>query len=98
MRRCDFRMLYRDAAHMQFENDCFFPRDLRPAILPPGECGLDDPALWDVTRIVAPVKGQILPETADPVAEDSVAPAQPPLEGFGVRVEQQLVGIETVPV
>src|SRR6266404_548883 len=91
-------MLDRDAAHVQLEDNGLLPRDLRAAILTPGESGFDDPALWDVARVVAPVKRQILARAAEAVAEDGVAPAKFPLECLGVGVDQQLVRIEPMAI
>ena len=94
----DIGMLDRDPAHMQLENDRFFPRRLRAAILAPSEGGLDDSALWHLTRVIAPVKREILARTADAVAEEGIAPSKPAMEGLDVGIDQQLVGIEPVPV
>ncbi len=98
MRGLDIGMLDRDAAHVQLEDDGLFPRDLRAAILTPGESGFDDPALWDIARVVAPVKRQILARAADAVGKDSVAPTNSALECFGVGVDQQLVRIEPMAI
>src|SRR5712671_790705 len=91
-------MLDRDAAHVQFEDDGLLPRDLWAAILAPGKSGFDDSALWDVARVVAPVKRQILARAAEAVAEDRVAPANSALERLGVAVDQQLVRIEPMAI
>ena len=98
MRGLDIGVLDRDAAHLQLDYDRFFPWCLRAAILTPGEGGFDHPALRDVARIVAPVKRQVLPRTAEPITEDRVGPAKPPLQCLGVGVDQQLVRIEPMPV
>jgi hypothetical protein len=94
----DIGMLDRDAAHVQFEDDGLLPRDLRAAILTPGKSGFDDPALWDVARVVAPVKREILARAAEAVAEDGVAPPNPTLERLGVGVDQQLVRVEPMAI
>src|ERR1700759_5084385 len=98
MRWLDLGVIDRNAAHLQFEYDCFFPRGLRAPIFTPGKGGFDDPALRDVARVVTPVERQILPRTPKSVAEDCVSPAETPLQRFGVWVDQQLVRIEPMPI
>ena len=98
MRRLDIGVLDRDAAHVQFEDDRLFPWGLGAAILTPGEGGLDHPAFWNIARIVAPIERQILARAAEPITEHRVAPAEPPLKRLGVRIDQQLVRIEAMPV
>src|SRR5437868_15206193 len=73
----DAGMLDCDSANMQFEDDRFFPRDVRRAILTPGEGRLDDPAFRDLARIVATVERQISALGAYAVAKQRVAPPQP---------------------
>ena len=64
MRGLDVGVLHRDAAHLQLDDDCFFPWGLGAPVLAPGKGRFDHPALRDVARIVAPVKRQVLPRTA----------------------------------
>src|ERR1700757_2579886 len=98
MRRPDIGVLEGDAAHLQLDYDGFFPWSLGPPILTPGESGFDHPALRDIARIVPPVKRQVLTRTPKSITEDGVGPAKPSLEGLGVGVDQQLIGIESMPV
>src|SRR6266403_6275798 len=94
----DSRMLDRDPTNMQLEDDRFFPGDLRTTILAPSEGGLDDPAFWDLARIVAAVERQIGPLTAYAVAKQRIAPPQPAVQRLGIGIDQQLVGIKAVPI
>src|SRR6516165_7322946 len=56
MCRGDLGMPVCYAAHMQFEDDRLFPRNLRAAIVAPGKSRLNNPALEDVARIIASVE------------------------------------------
>src|SRR6185312_13203442 len=96
MRRSDIGMADRDAAYMQLKDDRLLPGDLGTAILAPGEGRLDDPAFWDIAGIVAAIERQILAQAADAITEEGVAPADPPLQCLGIRIDQQLVGVEAV--
>ena len=98
MLRVDAGMAFGDRRARELENDRLFPRDLRPALLAPGEGGLDDPAFRDEARIVAPIDRQILARAADAVAENRVGPAQPAVQRLGIGIDQQLVGVEAMPV
>src|ERR1700720_1396382 len=91
-------MLDGDAAHLHLDYDRFFPWGLGTPILAPGESGFDHPALGDVARIIAPVKRQVLPRAPKLRTEDRVGPAKPALQRLGVRIDQQLVRIEPMPV
>ena len=98
MQRLDIRVLDGDAADVQFDDYSFFPRGLGPAILAPCKGGFDDAALRDAARVIASIKRQILAWTPDAIAEHHVAPANPTLQGLSVRVDQQFVRIEPMPV
>ena len=49
-------------------------------------------------RVVALVEGQVCLRMADAIAEVSIAPAQLAFDVLGVRLDQQLVGIEAMAV
>src|ERR1700737_2429846 len=91
-------MLDGDAADLHLDYDRFFPWGLGAPVLAPGESGFDHPALGDVARIIAPVERQVLPRTPKSITEDRVGPAKSPLQCLGVRIDQQLVRIEPMPV
>jgi len=89
-------MAHGKAAHVHLVDHRLVPGALfRPA--PPGEGGVDHPALRHVGGAVALVEGKIPRLVADLVAEHGVVPSQLADQGLGVRVDQQLVGIEAMP-
>ena len=67
-------------------------------LLAPGVGGLDDPAFGNKARIVAPVDCQILARAADAIAKYRVGPAQPAMKRLRIGIDQQLIGVETVPI
>ena len=63
----------------------------------PVEVGVDDHALGHERRAVALIEAQIVVLGADGVAEDGVIPLQLADVAAGIRIEQQLVRVETMP-
>src|SRR5262249_62009352 len=63
----------------------------------PGDRGIDPHRLGDEGRAVALVRLQVLAIGADTVAEHGVVPAHHAIDRAGVRVEQELRGIEAMP-
>src|SRR5262249_55921168 len=92
----DAGVLLGEAADMELVDDGLFPSGLRLAVVTPGEGGVDDPAFRHDPSSVAAVEREIAPRAADAIAEMRIAPAQGSVEGLGVRIEQQLVGVEAV--
>src|SRR5690348_3339782 len=90
-------MLHRNAAHVQFEDDRLFPRDLRPAVLTPSESGFDNLAFRNETGVVASVERQIVAFGSDAISENGIVPTQFALEHLSVGIEQQLVRVESMP-
>jgi hypothetical protein len=78
-------------------NDGLVPRCAQRAIVPPGERRVDDHALGDVVRAVAVVAGEIV-TAAHGISEDGLVPVHGPVDGSGVRVEQQFGGVEAMPL
>ncbi len=65
-----------DPADVEFENYGLFPRYVWPTFLAPGKGGFDNPAFWDVPRIVAPIDRQILAWAAETITESGVRQPQ----------------------
>jgi hypothetical protein len=80
---------------MRLVHDRVGPRNGRAPLAAPGERLVDHHPFRYAAAIVAPVERQVRPRTADAVAEIRVGPSQPAHQPLGVRVEQQLVVIET---
>jgi len=96
--RCDARMPSAETIDVQLVDDGLVPRRARCAHAAPIEGRGYHLALGQLMRIVAPVERQILALAAGFVAEVRIGPAQPADDGLGIRIQQQLVGIETQPV
>jgi hypothetical protein len=92
------RMQSGETFDMQFIDHGLMPGDVGALVTFPVEIRIDDLTPGHPGRTVAAAEAQILLWTADAVSELSVAPLDPTDDGFGVRVEQQLVRVETVPL
>ena len=90
------RMAHRHAAHVAFVDDGVVPGDTRRAVIAPGEGGIDHATLRGAWCAVAPVERQVRFRVPGAVAEVRVAPHQGTLQVLGVRLDQQLVGIEAM--
>ena len=85
------------AAHVRLVDDGMLPRDLRRAVVAPGEGGVDDPALRHQGRAVPLVERQVV-HRLHLVAEQLRPPFEVAHQRLGVRVDQQLVRVEPVPL
>ena len=83
------------AAHVRLVEHGVLPRDLRRAVVPPGEGRVDDPALRHERRAVPLVIGQVI-HRLHLVAEQRGVPLEMADQRLGVGVDQQLVGVEPV--
>ena len=83
---------------MRLVNQGIRPTAPRGCILAPIRPVIDHHRLRHRESRVARIKRQIPPRRADPVAHQGIRPAQPPVIGPRVRVHQQLVRIEPMPV
>jgi hypothetical protein len=71
---------------------------VRRLIIVPGKGGVYDPALGHADGVVPLVEGEVLLFGAKPVTEVGIFPVQGPDGRLGVRIEQELVGVESVAV
>ncbi len=85
-----------EAAHVHLVDDAIVARVVRVLVALPVEGRIDHAALRDQGRGVVAVAGQVVALGADQVAEEGVAPGEPPREAARVRIEQQLVGVEAM--
>ena len=92
------RMQHRKALDVQLVNYRLVPRDVQLGIVAPVEVGIDDYALRDERRTVAIVAAQVFVGMTDRVAEQRIVPAQEPVDGLGIGINQQFRRIETMPV
>ena len=91
----DRRVSFRVAAYVRLVDDRPLPRDARPPrLLLPVEIGIDDDRLRHEGRAVALIERQIVAFGANRVPEAGRIPFQLADVRAGVRIEQQLVGIE----
>ena len=91
------RVELREAFHVRLVDHRSVPRRLGTSILSPGERGIDHHALRHRTGTVALVEGEVLLGIADLVAVHGVVPSDRPADRSGIRVEEQLVGVEPMP-
>src|SRR4029453_2080665 len=80
---------------MRLVDDGVFPWGMRPPLVAPGEGLIDHHALRHAARIIATVEREITARAAGAISEMRIAPDQPPGEPLGIRIEQELVRIET---
>ena len=87
------------ALDVGFIDDGVFPGNVRPRFAAaPVEGFVDDDSLRHAAGVVTPVEGEIFARAAGAIGEMRVAPDQPAGEPLGIGVEQQLVGVEAVPM
>ncbi len=89
-------MTHRQPAHVPFVDHGVVPRDPGRPVIAPGEGGVDDAAFRGAGRAVAPVEGQIRSRASGPITEVRIAPDQGTVQGLGIRLDQELVGIEAM--
>ena len=94
----DSRHQLREALDVDFVNDGLFPRSLRQAIVAPRERGIHDQSERREGGGVAVVERQVFGRIPIAVTEQAVVPLQPASDGPGIRVQQQLVRIEAMPL
>ncbi|MND86631.1 hypothetical protein D3C80_786060 [compost metagenome] len=92
------RMAHADAAHMGFIEDGAVPGHADTLVAAPGVGRVDDLALGHERRAVALIETEVAVGVTNGVAEQRFGPFQAAHQLFGVRVDQQLVGVETVAV
>src|SRR5690606_29320597 len=91
------RMAHGVAAYMGLINDGAVPGHLHRVITSPSECRVDDLALGYKRRAVTLIETEVGIGMADGVTEQRFRPCQFPHQLLGIRVDQQLIGVEPVP-
>src|SRR5437660_1510082 len=89
-------MKIRQALYMGFVDDGRTPAMSRRAVISPGISGIVDHAFGHHWRTVPPVHGEIAAMSAQTVAEKCIVPDNAAVEPTRVRINQQLIGIETM--
>ncbi len=84
--------------HVRLVDHRLRPGRARAAVVPPGEAVVDHHRLGHGRGAVAAIEGEVGAGRGDAIAEQGVGPAHIAAHGAGVRVQQQLVGIEPVPL
>ena len=72
------------------------PGSPRGTVVAPGKRGINNGRQRSEGDVVALVEGKVLTRITDGVAEQGIIPCQRAANGFGVRVEHDFLGIETV--
>ena len=83
------------AADVQLVNDGPLPRNTRRPVVAPGEGRIDDTAPRHEGRAVATIEAEVV-AAFELVAEQRRMPLQLANNGFGIRIEQELVRIEAM--
>src|SRR3954451_1139447 len=93
----DVRALVCQSLDVGLIDDRVFPWDRWAAVLPPGECRVDDDALGHSTRVVPSIKRQVGACAAGAISEMGIAPDEASRQFFGVGVDEELVRVEAEP-
>jgi hypothetical protein len=80
---------------MRLIDDRVFPGDARPAIRAPGEGRVHHHRLGHAARIVTPVEREVAAGGTHAIGKMGVTPDKPSGQRLGVRVDQELVRVET---
>ncbi|MNS14821.1 hypothetical protein D3C72_464460 [compost metagenome] len=94
----DGRVAHADAAHVGLVNDRLVPRHADAMVVAPGVRRVDDLAFGHEWRAVALIETEVGVRVTDGVAEQRLGPLQFADQLFGVRIDQQLVVVETMAV
>jgi hypothetical protein len=89
-------MLRGEPFDVDLVDDRVLPGDARRAIVAPGEGRIDDDRLRRSGGAVPPINGEIGIRVTDRVAKHRVAPADHPVDGLGVGIDQELARVEPV--
>src|SRR5205085_2412938 len=89
-------MAHANALDVRFVDNCLAPRDVRRAIVAPIEAVVDDHRLGHPARRVVHVTSEVLGSTAQPISEDRRAPINFAAESARIRIDEQLVRIESI--
>ena len=87
-----------EAFDVGFVNHGLVPRGARLPVVAPGEGGIDDRRERRFRGVVAIVEREVAIGMSHPVAEHLVAPLDDAADGLGVRIEDDLVVVEAVPL
>jgi hypothetical protein len=89
-----------EAAHVRLVGDRVGEQVLGALVVPPVEVTVDDDTTRQVCRAVTPADQRVVPGQGgvDAVGEDLGLPVDLALDGLGVRVEQQLLGVVAQPL
>ena len=83
-----------DALDVRLVDDGLAPRHIRRAVVTPVELVVDDHRLRHAASRVVDVARQVLGSAAESIAENRHVPIDVAADAAGVRIEQQLVGVE----
>ena len=91
-------MQLREAAHMSLIDHRLVPGRPQRLVVSPAEGLIGDNAKRRTVGVVPVVEGHVAGGIADAVSEHGVRPAQLSADGPGIRVQENLVGVEPMPV
>ena len=80
---------------MSLVDDGVLPWNVRPAVRAPGEGLVEHDRLGHSARIVAAVEREVGARVTGAIAEMRIAPDQPAGQLLGIRVDQELVRVES---
>src|SRR6185437_10387867 len=91
-------MAHGQSPHVRLLDHRVVPGNPRRAVIAPGEGRVGYPALGCACRAVTLVEGEIALRVSEAVAEMRIAPDERPFEPLGVGLDEELVGIEALPL
>src|SRR5258708_27781729 len=77
-----------EAFDMQLVNYRLVPWDVQLGVVAPVKVGIDDDAFWDERRAISIVAAQVFVGMPDRIAEQSIVPAEEPVDRLGIGVNQ----------
>ena len=90
----DFRMPHGEPAHVGLVDDRLVPGNSWGTVVLPVEIVRHHHTLGNAGRVVGVVKGEVAIAMPQRVAESAALPVDLPMERPGVRVDEELVGVE----
>ncbi len=83
---------------MKLVDECFLPGSQRRTVVAPGESGVDDGRQRSKPGAVSFIQRQVGLRVIELIREQRVIPLQITADHLGIRIQQELLGVEPVPL